>query len=245
MCPWRASSPSLALSPETSARQTNHGDLVFFDILIFALIAAFLIYRLRSVLGRRTGHEQHRPSPYTRRDQRPEARAPDNVVTLPERVRTLEDASTGGLAGDITQIKIADPSFEEGTFVQGAQMAFGMIVEAYAAGDTGSLRPLLSDDLYDSFSGAIRTRTDEGETLETRIEQILSADIIEATLDGRTALVTVKFVSRQVIATRDVDGAVIDGDPEQTQDITDIWTFARNTRSNDPNWVLVETRSSN
>ena len=81
--------------------------------------------------------------------------------------------------------------------------------------------------------------------LETRIERILSADIIEANLDGRTAFVTVKFVSRQIIVTRDNDGAVLEGDPDQTQEITDIWTFGRNTRSTDPNWMLVETRSSN
>ena len=219
--------------------------LAFFDILIFALIAGFLIFRLRSVLGRRTGHEQQRPTPYSPRDQHPEPRASDNVVALPERGRTLEDAAGGDLASELTQIKIADPSFEESTFVQGAQMAFGMIVEAYAAGDTASLRPLLSDDLYDSFSEAIRSRIAEGEVLETSIERILSADIIEANLDGRTALVTVKFVSRQLIVTRDSDGAVVEGDPEQTQEITDIWTFARNTRATDPNWMLVETRSSN
>ncbi len=219
--------------------------LVFIDILIFALIAGFLIFRLRSVLGRRTGHEQQRPTPYTQRDQRPESRVPDNVVALPERSRTLEDAAGGDLGSELTQIKIADPSFDEGTFAQGAQMAFGMIVEAYAAGDTTSLRPLLSDDLYDGFSEAIRTRLAEGEVLETRIERILSADIIEANLDGRTAFVTVKFVSRQVIVTRDEEGEVVDGDPDQTQEITDIWTFARNTRATDPNWLLVETRSSN
>ncbi|MCB9948587.1 MAG: Tim44 domain-containing protein [Rhodospirillaceae bacterium] len=220
--------------------------LAFIDILIFALIAAFLIFRLRSVLGRRTGQEQQRPSPYTRREQqRPEVRSPDNVVALPDRARPMDEGSGGGLAGGLTQIRIADPTFDERTFVQGAQMAFGMIVEAFAAGDTASLRPLLSDDLYDSFSEAIRNRVNEGETLETRIERIVSADILEAEMEGRTAQVTVKFVSRQIIATRDEDGTVIDGDPETAQEITDIWKFARNTRSTDPNWVLVETRPSN
>lgn len=216
--------------------------LYFIDILLLAMIAAFLIFRLRSVLGRRTGNEQQRPNPYSsRRDA--EKSGADNVVNLPDRngPPPAPDSATAGQDHGLTQVKIADPSFDPRSFVGGAQAAFGMVVEAFAQGDTASLRPLLSDDLYDDFSSAIRTRIAEEETLETTIEQIKSAEVVDGRVEGRTAFVTVRFVSSQVNVTRDADGAAIDGDPERVLDVTDIWTFARNTRSTDPNWTLVET----
>lgn len=236
------------------------GGLYLIDILIFAMIAAFLVFRLRSVLGRRTGNERQRPNPFAGAQQQGgansgDARPADNVVSLPERGerdRSREAAEPasgagqpGSLAAGITQIKIADPSFEESAFVQGAQIAFGMIVEAFARGDTATLRPLLSDELYDEFSSAIRSRLAAGHTLETKIERIASLNLLEARMDGRTALVTAKIVSRQINATRDEQGHVIEGDAETPAEVTDIWTFARNTRSKDPNWVLVETRTPN
>lgn len=228
------------------------------DILIFALIAAFLVFRLRSVLGRRTGHERPRRPPFSPPGQRgehqgaehpgPEARPTDNVVQLPERSRD-EPAAPGDAASSVkaglTQIQIADPDFNPRNFLQGARMAFGMIVEAFAKGDTATLRPLLSDDLYDAFSTAIRGRLAEGEKHETSVKSIKSAEILEARMDGRTAFVTVKFVSEQVIAVRDEQGDVIEGDAEAPIEVTDIWTFARNTRASDPNWILVETRTPN
>lgn len=216
--------------------------LYFIDILLLAMIAAFLIFRLRSVLGRRTGNEQQRPNPYSsRRDA--EGSGNDNVVNLPDRngPPPPPDPATAGQDHGLTQVKIADPSFDPRSFVGGAQAAFGMVVEAFAQGDTASLRPLLSDDLYDEFSSAIRTRIAEEEKLETTIEQIKSAEVVDGRVEGRTAFVTVRFVSSQVNVTRDADGAVVDGDPERVLDVTDIWTFARNTRSSDPNWTLVET----
>lgn len=228
------------------------GSLYLIDILIFAMIAAFLVFRLRSVLGRRTGNERQRPNPFAggagTGEPRSADRSTDNIVTLPERNREAVEplpAQPGSLAAGITQIKIADPSFNESTFLQGAQVAFGMIVEAFAQADTPTLRPLLSDELYDGFSSAIRSRQAAGHILETRVDRIVSMNLLEARMDGRTALVTVKIVSRQIHATRDKQGEVIEGDPETAAEVVDIWTFARNTRSKDPNWVLVETRTPN
>ena len=224
---------------------------VFVEILIFAMIAAFLVYRLRSVLGRRTGEERQRPNPFTARPDAPRAGAPDNVVPMPGRDRPVPAAAPASpdepvsLHAALAQIAAADPSFEEKHFLQGARGAFQMIVEAFAKGDTATLRPLLADDVYDNFARAVRDRQAAGETLETRIERIADADVVEARMDGRTALVTVKFVSEQMNVVRDRNGAVVDGDPNAVVEAVDVWTFARNTRASNPNWALVETRTTN
>lgn len=231
------------------------GGFVFIEIVIFAMIAAFLVYRLRSVLGRRHGEERQRPNPFQAPPARNGQATADNVVHLPERERTTDLPASGtavaggdepqSLAASLAQIRAADPAFDEKGFLEGARAAFGMIVDAFARGDTAALRPLLSDDVYDNFAGAIRERQQAGQTLETRVEQIREADVIEARLDGRTAFLTIKFVSDQMNVTRSSDGSVVDGDPDKVVENVDLWTFARNTRSRDPNWALVETRIPN
>src|SRR5438105_9885968 len=143
----------------------------YFDIVLFAMVAAFLVLRLRSVLGRRTGQER-RPDPLLRRAEAPA----DKVVALgnhgpvppPLVTATPADAVAAGLE----RIRGADPSFDATQFLEGARVAFDMIVSAFAAGDTSRLRPLLSDDVYKPFSGAIDERSAAGETLETRILQL-------------------------------------------------------------------------
>ena len=223
------------------------GSFPFLEIVLFAMVAAFLILRLRSVLGRRTGNERRRLDPISARTAAEEAR--EKVVALPERARPAPrdeaapaSASTEASAG-IAQIQSVDPSFDPDQFATGARTAFEMIVEAFAKGDSTSLRPLLSDDVFAQFDGAIRTREEARQTLTTTLVGIRSAEIAEAALDGRTALVTVKFVSEQINVTRDSEGRVVDGDPSAVATVTDLWTFARSTRSRDPNWVLVATRS--
>lgn len=227
------------------------GGLYAIDILIFAMIAAFLIYRLRSVLGRRTGEERRRPNPFvTPGPDHAAAPAGDNVVRLADRPRA-EDAEASGaaeppsLAAGLAQIRSADPKFDAAAFRHGAELAFRMIVEAFARGDTATLRPLVSDDLYDDFSRAIRDRIAAGEVHETRVEEVRQVDLLEARLEGRTASIAVKFVTSQVNVTRNEQGTVLDGDPATPTEIVDIWTFARNTKSTSPNWVLVETRTPN
>lgn len=222
--------------------------LAFFDIVFFALVAGFLILRLRSVLGRRTGNEnRERWSPRLpqRAPVKPgaapagERPLPDNVTPLPGR----EPASASGspLDAALTQIRLADPSFDPQQFASGARAAFEMIVTAFAQGDTGALRPLLADDVYDNFAAAIKGRQDAKQVLETTLIGIKAADIIEARMEGRTAYVTVKFVSEQVNVTRNAAGEVVDGDANRVAAVTDIWAFARNTRASDPNWALVQT----
>ena len=155
---------------------------------------------------------------------------------------TLAD---GPAAAGLTQVKLADKDFDPIAFVNGAKVAFEMVIAAFAQGDSRSLRPLLSNDVYEDFTGAIKAREEANETLETTLVGFNDAEIIEAEVQGKTAFVTVKFVTEQVNVTRDTEGKVVDGDESHVTAITDIWTFARNTRSRDPNWTLVATRSSN
>ena len=222
----------------------------FLDLILFAMIAAFLVFRLRSVLGRRTGHERPPPDPLAKRTGEPPAK--DNVVELHDREGLIEEDETFAaedsndpLVAGMAQIRSADSNFSPDEFCTGAGAAFEMVIQAFAAGDLKTLRSLLNDEVYDNFSAAVKQREDADEELETTVIGIKNADILEARLEGRMAFVTVKFQSEQVNVTRDQSGEVVDGDPTQVTDVTDIWTFARNTRARDPNWTLVETRSSN
>ncbi len=228
----------------------------FLDIVLFAMIAAFLVLRLRSVLGKKTGHQEPRQDPISRRQQ--DAQKDGNVVELPNRntditdnlSEPLDDPTANldpndPLASGITQIRIADNSFHPVEFANGARSAFEMIVQAFAEGDTESLENLLAEDVFENFSDAIESRKEANEKLETTIVGIKSADVVEAAMDGRNAMVTVKFVSEQVNVTHDAEDRVVDGDPNQVTEITDIWTFSRDTKTSDPNWKLVETRSQN
>jgi predicted lipid-binding transport protein (Tim44 family) len=221
----------------------------FLDIVFFAMVAAFLVLRLRNVLGRRTGQERPPPTdPFARR--KPIERPADTgkVLELPDRgaAPAREEALAGTadpISAAVTQIRIADSSFDLDQFLTGARRAFEMVVQAYAAGDTATLRTLLSDDVYENFASDIKARADKSEKHETTLIGIKSAEAIEARVENHIAQITVKFVSEQVNVTRDKEGRIIDGDPNHVATVTDIWTFARNLRARDPNWLLVETRS--
>lgn len=235
----------------------------FFDIVFFALVAGFLILRLRSVLGRRTGGENRER--WTPRlpgsapaDTKPPADiklvadprlgvpGPGRIGDPPQPMPPSADAPPASadltpLETRLAQIRAAEPSFDPPEFLAGARVAFEMIVGAFARGDTAALRPLLADDVYDNFAAAIAGRTQAKQTLETTLIGIKGAEIIEARLDNRNALVTVKFVSEQVNVTRNAAGEVVDGDPQLAAAVIDIWTFARRVRASDPNWALVQT----
>ncbi|WP_282604748.1 Tim44/TimA family putative adaptor protein [Pelagibius sp. Alg239-R121] len=238
-----------------------------YDVLLLAAIAVFCVLRLRNALGKRTGHEE--PPKY---DPFKQDQGDDKVVHLPnrsqgDRSRTddIEDVvpdieatdqtwdrsdeqisdEPGSIEPGLRAIKQADRDFDPKQFAGGAASAFEMIIGAFAQGDTEALRPLLANDVYNDFSGAIANREEQNQSLETTLIGIESSEIIEAELQGRTAFVTIKFVSEQVNVTRDENGETVEGDPNHVTKITDIWTFARNTASRDPNWALVATRSPN
>lgn len=230
------------------------GGFQFIDIVLFALVAAFLIFRLRSVLGRRDGHQGPTQDPF--RPRPGQENTDKDVIRLPERGEpavgptgpTMGGAATdpapSSLQAGLTQIKIADPSFDEHEFVAGASTAFEMILTAYVAGDTATLKPLLSPEVFGNFAKSIEDRKAAGEVLETTLVSIQKAEIEEAYMAGRTAHVTLRFLSEQVTVTRDAAGEAIEGDPDKVTAVTDTWTFARDTRSRDPNWALVATGAS-
>ncbi|WP_249691565.1 Tim44/TimA family putative adaptor protein [Stappia sp. WLB 29] len=235
---------------------------MFNDIttIIFLVLAVVIFFRLRSVLGRRTGNERPPFDPYSAPERDNGAGGPaqdDNVIPLPGQTApqggpspaptsaTLDKVAPEGSALNqaLRQILSVDRSFEPQGFLQGARAAYEMIVTAFANGDRKTLKNLLSKEVYEGFVAAISDRESRGETIESTFVGIDKADIVEAALKGSTAQVTVKFRSELISATRDRDGAIVDGDPNAVSDVTDIWTFARDTTSRDPNWRLVATES--
>lgn len=234
-----------------------------FDIytIIFLALAVFIFLRLRSVLGQRTGRERPPYDPYSAREQvRP---ATEKVVALPnrtaeaaqkpaaetaapaapgERWKGIAEAGTP-LAAGLDAIAAADSAFDPKHFLTGARTAYEMIVSAYAEGDRRTLKGLLSRDVYEGFESAITEREKRGETVESRFVSIDEADIANAELRGRNAQLTIRFKSKLVSATRDKNGNVVDGSAEKVTDVTDVWTFARDTSSRDPNWKLVATEA--
>lgn len=222
----------------------------FIDIIFFAMVAGFIFLRLRSVLGRRTGHERP-PSDYGGGTQ--QSGADDNVIPMPDNGRNRtrpNDSEEAKLWADdspvgagLTQIKIADHSFEPSVFLEGARGAYEMIVTAFAEGDRDTLRGLLGADVYENFDQAIAARESQGHLMETRIVSIDEAEIVDARMNDRDAEVTVRFVSQMITALRDQDEEMVEGHDSSQREVIDLWTFSRNTASADPNWELSETGS--
>jgi predicted lipid-binding transport protein (Tim44 family) len=234
-----------------------------FDLttIILVALAVIIFWRLRSVLGQRTGRERPPYDPYSARDA-VRGSAGDKVVTLPPRTSTIEPpppkppepsepvdrwkgiAPVGSaVAVGLDAILASDKTFDPRHFLTGARAAYEMIVVAFAQGDRRTLREWLSKDVYDSFDTVIREREGRGETTETRFVSIDTTEAAGAELRGRTAQLTVRFVSQLITVTRDKSGNVTDGNAEKVVDVTDVWTFARDVTSRDPNWKLVATEA--
>lgn len=237
-----------------------------YDIILIGLVAVFLILRLRSVLGKRTGNERPPardpftpPAPPTatpRVGDAPANQGNDNVVSLPtaNAPAPRQSSATSGPGGiratvmptataGVAAIRGADPSFEPIGFTGGARAAFTAIVEAFAKGDTAALRSLLDGPTFSSFEAAIRGRVERKEKAETTLIGFEASDVAAAELQGTKASVTVRFVSEQINVLRNADGQIIDGNPNEVQKVIDLWTFSRDTKSSDPNWLLVKTES--
>ncbi len=218
----------------------------FIDIILLAMVAGFIVLRLRNVLGRRTGHESGRDNPAP---IRPEA---DNVVGLPRLKRAptalqtpdIEPAYLGTpLEVGMIQVKMADPSFSASAFLSGASKAFEMIVAAYAKNDLDTLRPLLSSEVYSQFANVIQEREERGETLSSELVVLKPAKFESFEMRGSAAHVAVIFQSEQSNVLKNNAGDIIEGSADHVESVTDVWTFSRDTLSQDPNWMLVATRS--
>ncbi|QDZ03379.1 Tim44 domain-containing protein [Nitratireductor mangrovi] len=230
----------------------------FLDIgTLFFIVAAVVIFiQLRNVLGRRTGSEKPPFDPYTagRSRETENGAAKDNVVSLPRRKSGGEAESPyaaidayaeagSDLNKGLRAIRDADPSFEPRGFVDGAKLAYEMIVMAYADGDRKTLKNLLSREVFEGFVAAINEREKKSEKVQSSFVGIDKAEIVAAEMKGSEAHLTLRIISELISATRDSTGEVIDGDPETVAEVKDVWTFARDTRSRDPNWKLVATEA--
>ncbi|WP_232845821.1 Tim44/TimA family putative adaptor protein [Aurantimonas marina] len=231
-----------------------------FGTIFFIVLAAIVLFQLRSVLGRRTGSERPPFDPYSRQERRPEETAPnDNVVTLPHRrlpggsdaaapettYEAIDKLAAPGtpLNTELRRIRDADPNFEPREFLEGAKLAYEMIVTAFADSDRKVLKNLLSNEVYQGFEQAITDREQRGERMQSSFVGIDDAIIVSAEQKDREALVTVRIVAQLISAVLKPDGEIVDGDPEAVVEVKDVWTFSRDTRSRDPNWKLAGTES--
>ena len=207
-------------------------------LLIFVALAAFVIFRLFSVLGTRTGHESRPDVEGLQRPQRPQSvelsddADPADDIPAPKKA-AISDAGKS--------LQEADPSFDELQFLQGARSAYEMIVEAFAVGDLKSVRRFLADPVYEAFKAAVAAREEAGQKFDLKFVGIDEASVVESVVGSKTIEAVTAFSSNQVRATFDADGNVVDGDPNRIDLIKDRWTFSRNLKSKDPNWILVAT----
>ncbi len=243
-----------------------------FDLttVIFALLAVFVVWKLRSVLGSRTGNERPPIDPFQGPRRRPDdspagaptgaasddgkiIRLPGAVIepaaapparrnSDPDRWKGLAEAGSKAWTG-LDALAAADASFTGSGFLAGARAAYEMIVTAFARGDSEALRPLLAHDVFESFAQAIAERKQRGDRVETTFVSIDRATVEDVQLRGSMAQITIRFLSKLITATYDRTGAVIEGVPGKVVDMVDVWTFVRDTSSRDPNWKLVATET--
>ncbi len=233
----------------------------FFDFgTFFFFVAAVVIFlQLRNVLGRRTGNEKPPFDPYSsaQKSNAPETeRKTDNVVSLPTRnlntapdeadFKAIDKFAEAGTAlnNGLRAIRAADHSFDPKNFIGGVKVAYEMIITAFANGDRKTLKNLLSKEVYEGFVAAIDEREKRGETQQFTFIGVGKADYVSAEMQGSQAEITVNLVSEIISATQDKDGKIIEGDAEDIAEVKDIWTFARDTKSNDPNWKLIATEAA-
>jgi len=216
---------------------------VIFEIVILAMIAAFLGLRLYSVLGRRAEHEEE-PIP-TRFDSGKDSALGASATLRPAAptlvpARAIDDAMPAVERG-VREIAAADRSFDISAFLEGAKGAYAMVLDAFWKGDRETLRQLCDDDVYAGFAAAIDEREAAGEVLDNRLVRIEEAKISAASLDGRTARVSVRFVADIAAVTRDSAGTIIAGSLDDAIESRDVWTFKRDVTSAGPDWLLDET----
>jgi predicted lipid-binding transport protein (Tim44 family) len=234
--------------------------------LLSLVVAVIVIFKLRSVLGRRTPDDEARIDRKIRAEKE-QAAAQDKVVAMPRRGREPAtaaasvgaeiavadvEANAKALAGGNAEIEQglmyvskSDANFDPKHFLEGAKQAYEMIVTAFAEGNRKVLKDLLSKEVFEGFAGAISERENRLEQIDQSFVGINKADIVEAEVKGGQAQITVKFLSQLISATRDKAGTVTGGDPQKIKEVTDIWTFARDVSSRNPNWRLVATQSQN
>ena len=220
--------------------------------VIFALVALFVAWKLRSVLG--TRQDSQRPGSLLAPLRRvpgspaPPVIQPDATPAAPasqhpaERWKGVADADSAVWTG-LDAIAAADRTFAPEAFLSGARAAYDMVVHAFAAGDSATLRNLMTPEAFANFDNAIRARAAAGQTMTTTVVSIDNSTIVGAHLIGTMAQLRVRFAAKLVSAIHAAEGAVVEGSPNTVEDHIDVWTFARDVRSRDPNWQLTATES--
>ena len=204
----------------------------FIDILIFAVIAIFLIFRLRSILGTKDGFEKSENRMHAESST-------DNVINFKGK---SSDTGTAPISGSgLKELRKLDPNFNDEEFSKGAKAVFPLILSAFADGDLGNLRRFLGFDLYEEFSSAIHQRESIGEKLKINIEKIDDIQLLDAEVSDGIASITVKFSSVQTRTLTDANDIEVEDDSMSSESIEDICICERDIRSKDPNWKLVET----
>ncbi len=216
--------------------------------VILLAAAAFVVWRLFGVLGQRTGHENPGFDPFARptpsSSAEPTAKPEPSQATPEGEIKPVWDgvAERGSaLAMGLETIFKTDPAFNVSSFVNGAKLAYEMVLESYAKGDKSALKPLLSKEVQDEFFAAIDKRNRDGYTAFLQFVGVKSAKLERAAMFGKRAQISVRFVSEMISATTDAKGSAVDGDTKEIRDITDHWVFERDLTSRDPNWRLMDT----
>lgn len=227
------------------------GDLFDPSLIVFAVLAVFVIWKLRSVLGMRVDRESRPPARFAPRRPAPAAVAPapgaapvSEAPAPPSGAERWEGVAEKGVASawsGLDAVAASDPHFDGKAFLNGARRAYELIVTAFAKGNRETLKPLLSQDVFNGFSAEIARREQQGETMETAVVAIDAATVDAARVSAGRNEVTVRFVARLMSVRRDRAGETIDG--EQTRKVVERWTFARDPKANDPNWKLVATQA--
>ncbi|MCB1885740.1 MAG: Tim44 domain-containing protein [Geminicoccaceae bacterium] len=216
----------------------------YIDIILFAMVAAFIALRLRGVLGKKTGQERQRPSGVERAPvPAPAKAAPDFAAASLDAEGRIADPADAATKQGLAAIRLADHGFDLDGFLQGSKGAFTLITEAFAKGERETLRPLLAPDVFERFEAVIAEREAKGEVHAAEVVAVPGAEIAEAGMNGRRARIAVRFRSEQIGVVKNAAGEIVEGDPSSVEEVLDVWTFERDTRSPDPNWELVETRS--
>jgi predicted lipid-binding transport protein (Tim44 family) len=218
----------------------QQSELFVFYVVLLAMVAAFLALRLYSVLGKRSGHEQQ-PLPRAAEERAPVAPLPRPVDAGADVRESGPRRIESGAEGGIRAVIAAEPSFDVARFVDGAQAAYRMILEAFWRGDEAALEGLVADDVLAAFRGAIAARSEAGHVLDNRLVSIERASIVAASVQNGEARVSVRFDADIAAVTRDAEGNVVAGSTSDAVETHDVWTFARRVKTADPNWILVDT----
>ena len=223
-------------------------NIPYIDILILAMIAIFIINRLKNVLGKKTGNEHDIVEKYSRGKAKFEESPPDQISKPNQDQKTVKDVffhNDPKINSDLRKIYNQDENFDSKEFLDGSKKAFEYIIKNYSEEKLEPLKNLLSSSIYKDFKSQIDARVKKSQNLDITIIGIKSAEIVNASLKSKIAVICVKFSSEQVQVIKDLEGKIVEGDNNQILSIDEKWSFSKNLKSKDPNWTLEKIEENN